>query len=339
MRFVASLLLTFVFTQSYSQIIANVGLYVVGNPQPMNKNELEKFKHTETIFILSDLYSKEDYEKVLKNTWTITPYKIIAHKDINFDIYTNNKYSVAQLRYVVQKIYSGNSIIGEYPATYIDIMTFDTDKIRAKTKSYSQEKLDKNTDDILSKNSTLIARILLYAKDDFTDEALGRSNETNTSIMYTEEVLYNYNPGFLKNYFQKINDVLEKNEVYSMVVGVSLPEIQNLAKSKLYIPSYVTIKRSSKTKEDNKEDEQNLMKEYGYHFEIIQGSEMGNKIMNKEEFYYLRYARQNASRYFQIVNSLTGEIIYNDYIYGLSTNLKSKNFLDLNNAIAESIKK
>lgn len=305
----------------------------------MNKNELEKFKQTETIFILSDLYSKEDYEIVLKNTWTITPYKIMAYKDINFDIYTNNKYSVAQLRYVVEKIYSGNSIVGKYPATYIDIMTLETDKIKSKTKNYSQEKIDKNIDDILEKNTKLIARILLYAKDDFSDKALGRTNETNTHMLYTEEVLYNYNPGFLKNYFQKINDILEKDEVCSMLIGVSLPEIQNLAKSKLYIPSYVTIKRSSKTKEDNKDDEQSVIKEYGYQYEIIEGSDIGNKIMNKEEFYYVRYVRQDASRYLQIVNSLTGEIIYNDYIYGFSTNLMAKNILNLNMAIAESIKK
>jgi hypothetical protein len=47
----------------------------------------------------------------------------------------------------------------------------------------------------------------------------------------------------------------------------------------------------------------------------------------------------NAERFLQIVNSKTGEIIYRNYMTGISYNLKSKHISDLNSKIIKSLKK
>ena len=65
---------------------------------------------------------------------------------------------------------------------------------------------------------------------------------------------------------------------------------------------------------------------------------MNNKILNNEELYYLRYVRMNAERFLQVVNSKTGEIIYRNYITGMSYNIKSKDIKELNDKIKKASK-
>jgi hypothetical protein len=56
------------------------------------------------------------------------------------------------------------------------------------------------------------------------------------------------------------------------------------------------------------------------------------KILNNEEFYYLNFGYY--LRYFQIVNSKTGEVIYKVYPNGMmKANLKESDFKDLAKAI------
>ena len=71
---------------------------------------------------------------------------------------------------------------------------------------------------------------------------------------------------------------------------------------------------------------------------IISDEELNNKILNNEELYYLRYVRMNAERFLQVVNSKTGEIIYRNYITGMSYNIKSKDIKELNDKIKKASK-
>ncbi|MFL0124072.1 hypothetical protein V2590_05235, partial [Tenacibaculum maritimum] len=105
---------------------------------------------------------------------------------------------------------------------------------------------------------------------------------------------------------------------------------------------YMTIKYSGWMGQDSEEDDENIkdiFRKYDYGYEIISDEEISNKILNNEEFYYLRYVRMNTERFLQVVNSKTGEIIYRDYIMGLSYRIKSKHIKKLSRKIKKVSKK
>ena len=77
------LLLLFLACQGFAQV--SVGPKHVGVPGYFKKGELERFKNTETIFVLSSVYDRAEYERILRDSWDVTPYRIIDLH--NFDIY------------------------------------------------------------------------------------------------------------------------------------------------------------------------------------------------------------------------------------------------------------
>lgn len=120
-----------------------------------------------------------------------------------------------------------------------------------------------------------------------------------------------------------------------------LPDLKKLATHKLYIPSYMNIKFNGWTGQDSEADDNNIddiFKKYEYQYEIISDDDLNNRILDNQELYYLRYVRMNAERFLQVVNSKTGEIIYRNYITGLSYKIKSKHIKDLNGDIKKALK-
>lgn len=93
--FVLLLLITF---QGYSQI--SVSARHIGKSSKFEKGVLEKFKNTETIFLLSGIYDKSEYDKILKTSWNVTPYKIVDSENFDIEDYISDKYSIAQLEYL-----------------------------------------------------------------------------------------------------------------------------------------------------------------------------------------------------------------------------------------------
>lgn len=48
-----------------------------GANEEFKKGQLENFKATTTVFVLPATYKKEEYEKVLKEVWTVTSFKVV----------------------------------------------------------------------------------------------------------------------------------------------------------------------------------------------------------------------------------------------------------------------
>ncbi|MFL0169888.1 hypothetical protein, partial [Tenacibaculum maritimum] len=326
------LLITF---QSYSQV--SVGRRHVGKSKKFKKGVLEKFKNTETIFLLSNIYEKEVYEKILKDSWNVTPYKVVDLESFEIENYLSSKYSVAQLAGLKRSGGGSTSLF-----TYIDFKIYDSDAIFKKLEKLSPKKRKKKKQDIINKNSSNIARFYIFPKDDFIRTSLSSDIGKIVNSLFTDDVFFNYKPGFLKNYFQKINNLIKNEDIYWMYEDDYLPELKKLTNNKLYIPSYMTIKYSGWMGQDSEEDDENIkdiFRKYDYGYEIISDEEISNKILNNEEFYYLRYVRMNTERFLQVVNSKTGEIIYRDYIMGLSYRIKSKHIKKLSRKIKKVSKK
>jgi hypothetical protein len=336
------LLLTLFFTvYSYSQV--SVGPSHAGKLKKFKKGVLDKFKNTETIFVFSNIYEKDIYEKVLKNSWDVTPYKIVNVNDFNILDYIGEKYSIGRLEGHKTVVYKKSGSSTTYLHMYFDIKMFNGDKILEKLNKLSPKKRKKKekVNNIIDMYSINLARFLLYPKDEFIHTSMLHEIDKIVQTLYTKDVFFNYKPGFLKNYFQKINSLLKDEKVYWMYKKDYLPELKNLANNKLYIPSYMTIKYNpwiGKDSKINDEEIKGIFKTYNYQYEIISDEELSKKIMNNQEFYYLRYARENSEKFLQVVNSKNGEIVYRNYIPGFSYNLKSKHIKDLNKKIAKALK-
>lgn len=358
MKFKILLFLLSVTLHSFSQV--SVGPRHVGTSSKFKKGDLEKFKNTETIFILSDIYEKEIYTKVIEDSWDVTPFKIVDYKSLNIDDYLNGKYSFAEIAGRLSYRESTGGGTSTFLITYLDFKMYDNEAINKQKDKLSREKWRKKREDILDKNASTFARFNLYQKDDFLRIAIPNVGKVSTfgmdrsvilseeymddviEAMYSKDVFFNYKPGFLKNYFQKINELLKAEEVYWMFAKDFTPELKNLTKTKLYVPSYISIKMDRWKVEDSEENDENIddiFGKYDFEYEIILDEELNDKIINNEELYYLRYVRMNSEQFIQVINSKSGDIIYRDYIGGRSFKIKSKHINELNDKIIKASKK
>lgn len=319
----------------------SVGPRHAGKAKKFDKGVLEKFKNTETIFVLSETLDRYDYLRILEDSWDVTPYQIVHIADFDIDKYLNNNYSIAKLGGFKR---TTSMDYGSYTSlfTYIDFLMYDGDEISKNLEKLSPRKKKKRKEDIIEENAQKIARIYIYPKDDFIHTSMSKSMDETFVSLYIDDVFFNYKPGFIKNYFQKVNKLIKDEEVYWMYENDYEVELRNLASNKLYIPSYMAIKYNGWTAKDSEEDEENIediFKKYDYQYEIIDDMELSDRIMNNEELYYIRYVRMNTERFLQVVNSKNGEIIYRNYIPGLSYKIKSKHIKNLNKDIARASRK
>ncbi|WP_055437268.1 hypothetical protein [Lacinutrix algicola] len=344
MKKISLLLLGFLLFSVLSAQVS-VGPRHVGKSKKFPKERLAKFKGTETIFVLSDVIDINDYKKILDDSWSITPYKLIYRKDFNLLDYTEANYSFANLEgyHVTKTMESGAEL--EYLYIYINFFMLDGEGLKE-----GLSKLDKSSwrykkkyEKTFEANKEKLARVDLFPKDTFLPTALKSESSVIMDTIYSKDVFYNYKSGFLKNYFQKVNNQLKEGEEYWMYENDFLPELKKLAKKTLYIPNYHLIKynpwKMSSEKDEDKFTE--VFENYDHKFEFQDEKEIDRRILAGEEFYYLRYVRVNSQKFVHIVNSKTGEIVYRNYVAGMlsSYNLKSRHIKDINSKIKKALKK
>lgn len=167
----------------------------------IKKDVIKKFKNTETIFLLSNVYNKSEYQEILKASWNVTPYKIVDFENFEIENYVGDKYSIAQLsgfKRIKQMQHGGTSTS---LFTYIDIKIYDSEKIFKKLNKLSPKRRAKKKNDIINDNSSNIARFYIFSKDDFIHTSLSEDMNTIVNSLYNDDVFFNYKLGFLKNYF------------------------------------------------------------------------------------------------------------------------------------------
>jgi len=338
-------LFTFICFSGFSQI--SFGARHVGKPVKLKKEDIEKFKATTTIFVLSNIIDKAEYEKMLKDTWTVTPYKIVSAEDFSINDYYKGNYSIGELMgYKTMKQMKSGGVVTRLH-TYFNVGVYDAeeiDKKLAKLKVKKNEKRKSKINRIFFGNKKAIAKFYVFPTSEFVNEALTEESEIIMESMYTKDVFFNYTTGMLKNYFQKTNDLIAAEETYWMYEkDFNQEKLAGLATTKLYIPEYVTQWTDAWgggiIDRDNEEIKK-LFKDYDYDYEFVSKEDLDAAILENKEFYYLRYIRVNAERFAQVVNAKTGDVVYRDYFPGfLSYNLKSKNLGALSKAIAKSAKK
>lgn len=342
-----------------STLHTNAQIYVYKAAAELNKSTkttaYQDFKKTTTVFVLTNLYKKEQYESILKDSWTATPFEVVAPQDFDVKNYLNGNYSFATLNCWINE----QSMVS-FLHCDIDFYTLNVEKIN---KKYNPKKDDdKELSKIISDNKNMVAHVSLaptselisrggnggghgwgvafytqYKYDTKSDNSKKKEEKSMSELIFEESVFTNYNLGLLKNYFQKINEQIFKEEPYSSEDGYSTSKMKDLKNEVLYLPERLKIRYNPRkiSDEDWKKGEfEKMLKMYKYKYEFINDEDLESKILAKESFYYFIHTKLNTHKFISIVNGQTGEIIYFFHDYGASHyNLKEDDFKNLMKAI------
>ena len=121
-----------------------------------------------------------------------------------------------------------------------------------------------------------------------------------------------------------MNELIEAGSHHLPYDEIRLPELKKLTQTTLYIPSYLADKIS----------EPEILSEYNYRYQIISDEELNAKILNSDELYYLRFNTARSLRWFEVINSTTGTVVYRDYRGSeMGEWCKAKHIKKLNSAV------
>lgn len=311
----------------------------------------DDFKKTTTIFVLNNLYEKKQYEEMLKSCWTITPFEVVELKDFKYENYISDKYSFCMMygyTSISQNVERTRFLIHFY---LLDMDLIDKKIKKLKNNDYYDFLIDKkknlayielipNAEIYNFTDSKFISGVRMpsfktsYNYGYFSKEKSDFESEISKKI-YNEKVFHNYNLGILKNNFQEVNRLLLAKKFYSFNEELSTSEIKQLKNKVLYLPEYLKKEYFTKPieyKDYSDEKMKKILSAYPYKIEFISENELETKMLNNEEFYYLNFGYR--LRFFQVINSKTGNVIYKVYPNGMmKANLKESDFKDLTKAI------
>ena len=327
-------MLTFLFLLSCTYASAQINIGTFKKNEKSDKEQFQKFKKTTTIFVLSDVYEKEQYEEILKETWNLTPYVLINHEDFNMlDYMEEGKYSFVTLS--GERTQYNHPEKGPQIHVYYKLYFFLFDLAKIK-EDFSDDLKDKKINQISSDYRDGVANIRLFAERSYFFEAVEHTKEDLEKTfdkMFTEDVFHNYQIGILKNYFQAVNQLLKDEARRFYLSEFTTTELKSLKIETLYIPEYVKYINGNKKNSRSDKAVNNLLATYKFEAELIDEKTLSQKILNGEKIYYLRFSWFSGVRYIEIVNGETGEVIHQDKKFFQSKHLSSKQLKALNKAV------
>jgi hypothetical protein len=181
---------------------------------------------------------------------------------------------------------------------------------------------------------------LVKKADEFRKQFSLTDSEKNEHMdfVYNEAKLYNWEYGYLKNYFQEVNRVLEAGETrWYFVSDQNDRELKRLRRATLYIPDHILIKLNKFTgSEDKRHEVADIFGDYDFNYKILSPEDLNVMILEATEpFFYFNYIRSSTDAFYTITNGLTGEIIYSKYDPA-TYNIKGKNMKELSKAIEKA---
>lgn len=317
------LLLLLITSFSFAQISVS-SRHVGKNPSKINKKDLENFKNSTTLFILSNKFTKEEYNTILKEVWTFSKYEILENtNDLDREKYYNGNYTFAELKTIQSSTKMGASLANKTTYIYcIDFYLVNHVKSLKKIKKIKNKEYTETDDlkmDLLKaykSYNTSIARIYFdpqgqNQKSDSENTkgiTLGSGKKKFRLLRYTNVInkfeFENYKLGYLKNYFQLINSKLSSTELFGLYEDKTVIDLGYLSNKNLYYPDYIE-----------------QIKDYDFDQKQLTTEELNTKILNGDDFCYLMKTRiRSVGDFTYIINSKTGSCFYYDAtaVLGLS---------------------
>lgn len=326
---------------SYSQV--NIGkskspinLYV----SDLKQAEFDSVKNSPTYFVVPNQFDYENFKQVIGEVWTLNKLSFISEKE-----YKDNKKSFFA---------TGNTVIALVDKNYQKIKENISTGASHTTAEYVSFKfrvnhflsVEKNKKGKLKIDFFNVAEVFFTASIKYRSDLIASSSRQSVLMLgktfgkekaidksgIKEPDFYNFNLGYIKNYFQIVNDKLEKNINFKIEDGfVDKIKIKSLKNQTLYAPDWF-LRKYNPLNGDLKKiiEPDEIFNTYQSEYKIISNKELNDKILAGDEFYYLNYTQFNQTKVISIINSLSGEIIYlkEDGSYNIKdSDLKSINKL------------
>ena len=308
------------FTTLKAQI--SVGRDKVGSLEKFKKGEYDIIKSKTSIFVNDD-FTIDEMETILKQVWTINPYKVISREEFekNASKYVTESNAIWKMNALLKTKTSQKGFTSEYLYVYYEYF-YPTD-IKEKKK-----KLDYDTNEI--------AAIFMGGNTDAMWEMVRK-----VKFGDLQEDLYNYQLGYVKNYLQYVNDLLvNQGTSWAYDTDYDKAKVKELATKTIYVPEYLKTKSIWGYKDKDRLNPDELFEKYPYKYEWISDEVLNKKILSggSEDFYYVFYTKVNSQKMVTVTNGKNGDVIYKDY-QTMSYQLKPKDLGELADAVKKSLKK
>lgn len=281
----------------------------------LNEKDLERFKLSKTIFFFTDQFTLEEYDKILKENWTVTPYII---KDISE--FKNYKFKAGESYF--------------RPTNYT--ISLSKGQVQSSSYLFFNNVLNLIDDVKINKKGKRKMSITKISDIYFTGDINARMSAF-LNAENTKGSMVNYKLGYLKNFFQNISNTLVEGRSVEIYDDLATVELKRLKTDTLYIDKSVilgfdkiTNKKLLKMLEKRNALENidaiitNLSENYPYPFKIVSTEELNDKILNTNvDFYYLMNNQLNSNKVITVFNGKTSDIIYNNHSK-MSYKIKSK---------------
>ena len=295
----------------------------------LKENELQNVRTLTTLFVLPECYSRATYDSILKKSWKVTPYKIVTASELDYEMLISGQYTLAMLTGNIYFLSESLRIQIEFNFLMLE---GNLEKIK---KGYAAEKDASGKRVFALNNMVSYARIRLQMKPEKTAEytqtycPTGCNKKTwekeaeILALVVREKAMNNFTEGHLLNYFKQISDLIATSTSYHEINQRLTPDGKKTLKANiLYLPDYVRKKgnwKNSNFELLNDAQMKQIFAHYKGKYEIITEEEIGKKIVNGDDFYYMRFCYSNTgtgTRYFDIVNSVTCIPIFRHEVKG-----------------------
>ena len=307
---ILSLLL--IATVGISNAQVSVSKQSQGKFKELAKKDFDLIKTKKTIFVMDGI-DIEDMRPVLTEVWKVNPFEVVSREE-----FTENKAAYITDSNAIFEVVGQVKSSDIATATYLVMQYYYPSNIK---NNNGKLKYDKNE----------VAAIFLSGSLEGISEIIKTGKFGDI-----QEQMYNYQPGYLKNYFQNINNhLLNNTSTWVYETEFDKTKMKALKTATLYVPEYVKMNAVWDGRRSGNEDASLLFNDYEFKVEYIDDDALNTKILkNKsgEEFYYLVYTREIGNKMMTIVNAKTGDIIYKDYTI-MSFFVKSKDFKELSKII------
>ncbi len=323
-----------------------INLWVASHKQ----ETFDKLKNIETVFLVpNSILDREALKAAIKEVWTFNKITFVDEEvsdeeSENFDPFNNlsDKYVSSDYMVIrlIDNVYSKSitgGIMGPQTRTVGAYISF-------KFKASIFENIKEGKKGKLKFDDVSIAEIFftpnIRLRQDVAYSAGGKmkiGSLDKINEKYGEEPgFYNFDLGFVKNYFQEFNQRLANSQNLKMEDGIEKDEkLADLNSKTLYVPKWCLLKYNAMAASYGKtRTAEELFGKYGHNYEVLSSEEINSKILNGDDFYYLMHTQFNQRRIISVVHSTTGEIIYLDEDGGY--NIKDSDMKVLGNQIEKA---
>ena len=291
---------------------------------------LPKVKSGTTYVTMNDPNSEraKEYKEVFANNWTISKPVFIKYSDVGQYLKPGNSFLTITMYTENLQMVTRLSDGGVHNGVKSQKKYFQLEFWMPNDKFFESKK---SVDEFGYGDKNKIAYV------EIASEFAATNNEDNNfkTDYNLDEHLKNWGPGILKNYIQSFNRYFKDNTICKPYDAVAnMLELSKLKTETLYVPDYVLTKTNIFSGDESKQlKEKDIFGDYKLKYKLLTLSELNKKIQTETiPFYYLLFIRSSNHKYINVVNSITGEIVYNLHQVGVY-NMKSDDLEELQKKI------